>query len=465
MTRPRETETSSADRDPLDLLAEEYARLCREGTAPSVEEYAGRYPELAVEIRLLLPTVAFLERGKQQGGSPAMGLGSGEMAALNGLHFQHLGENRVIREIGRGGMGIVYEAIQEPLGRKVAVKVLPRHAHCDAKSRHRFLREACLVARLQHPNIVPIHFVGEHEGVPYYVMALIDGQGLDRLLADPTESRPDEPGERARWAADLARQAARALAHAHGQQILHRDIKPANLLLDSAGTLWLADFGLAKLADDLSLTASGELPGTLRYLAPECLNAEADERSDIYSLGLTLYELLVGRPAFLELDRVRLLHQIESQHIPSPRRLDRAIPRDLETIVLKATAREPRARYATAAELADDLERFLDGRPIQARRSSRLIRLLRWGKRNRLAAALAGTSIVLGIVAAIFILFYLMAPPHPPGARWFGRPPRRPFPGEFRPWPPENRPPPRRPLRGEGSDERFLEGPPPTRRG
>lgn len=446
MSRIRENETSP-DRDPLDLLAEDFARRCRDGENPSVEEYAARYPELAEAIRLLLPTVAFLERGKQAGGSPAMGLGSGEMAALNGLSFRQLGENQVVRELGRGGMGIVYEAVQEPLGRRVAVKVLPRHAHANATSRQRFLREARLVARLQHPNIVPIYSVGEHDGIPYYVMAFIDGPGLDRLLADPKSSRPDDPRERARWVANLGRQAAEALAHAHGQHILHRDIKPANLLLDAAGTLWLADFGLAKLADDLSLTATGDLPGTLRYLAPECLTAEADERSDLYSLGLTLYELLVGRPAFLEMDRVRLLRQIESQGIPPPRTLDRGVPRDLETIILKATAREPSGRYPTATALADDLGRFLDGRPIHGRRASAAERLYRWGRRNRLVVLLGGTSILLGMIAALFVAFYLMAPPRPPGAPWFpfpgaGRRPH-PRPPEFDPWRPEFGPPPR----------------------
>src|SRR5262249_32832233 len=206
---------------------------------------------------------------------------------------------------------------------------------------------------------------------------------------------PEGVKERSRWVASLGVQAAGALAHAHEQGILHRDVKPANLLIEPSGHVWLTDFGLAKLADDLSLTATGDLPGTLRYLAPECLKAEADERSDIYSLGLTLYELLVGRPAFLEMDRVRLLHQIESQGIPAPRKLDRDIPRDLETIVLKATAREPSGRYASAQELSDDLGRFLDGRPIRARRVSAAETLLQWARRNPLVAVLAGSSVVL----------------------------------------------------------------------
>jgi serine/threonine protein kinase len=350
-------------------------------------------------------------------------------------------------------MGIVYEAVQEPLGRRVAVKVLPWHAHGDATSRQRFLREARAVAKLQHPHIVPIHAVGEQDGLPYYVMPIIDGHGLDRLLADPS-TLPADPVGRARWVARLGLQAAEALAHAHGQGILHRDIKPANLLLDSSGTLWLADFGLAKLADDLSLTATGALSGTLRYLAPECLRSEADARSDLYSLGLTLYELLVGRPAFPELDRVRLLHQIESSRVAEPRQLVPALPRDLETIVLKAMAHDRSARYATADALADDLRRFLDGHPIRASRTTPVGRLIRWCRRNPVVAALAGTSIVLGLLAAFFVRLYLVAPPHPPGA---GGPPREimeppppgpPGPGYpgYGPPPPPPPPPPRRGL-------------------
>ncbi len=415
MASTPDTEVSS-DRDPLDVLAEEYARRCRRGESPSVEEFAARYPEFADEIRQLLPAVAFLERGKNEANRSGLNPGSnsgartGEFSGLGHPNFERLGENRIIREIGRGGMGIVYEAVQEPLGRRVAVKILPRHAHRDAINRQRFLREAQVVAKLQHPHIVPIYTIGEQDGLPYYVMPLIDGAGLDRLLMSKPSSTT--PVERARWVARLGLQAASALAFAHGQNILHRDIKPANLLLDREGTLWLADFGLAKLADDLSLTGTGELPGTLRYLAPECLHKTADERSDVYSLGLTLYEMLVGRPAFLEMDRVRLLHQIEAQNILAPRRLVPALPRDIETIILKAMAHDPSARYPTATALGHDLQRFLDGHPIQARRTSLAERAVRWGRRNPVVAALTVTSIVLGLTAAILLRFYLHPPRH-----------------------------------------------------
>ncbi len=447
MDRPPEPPTP--DREPIDLLAEDYARRCRLGESPTVEEYASRHPELADEIRQVLPAVAFLERGKRSGSRSGSGtgtgtrsgLGSGFMAAAFAPSVKQLGENRIVRELGRGGMGIVYEAVQEPLGRRVAVKVLLRHAYSNVMSRQRFLREAKVVARLHHPHIVPIYAIGEQDGLPYYVMPMIDGAGLDRLPPDTTT----EPREHARWVARLGRQAAEALAYAHGQGILHRDIKPANLLLDKDGTLWLADFGLAKLIDDLSITGTGDLPGTLRYLAPECLHHEADARSDVYSLGLTLYELLVGQPAFMELDRVRLLHQIEAQRVPEPRQLKPTIPRELETIVLKAMSADPVARYATAADLADDLSRFLEGHPIRARRATASQRLIHWSRRNPTIAALTATSIVLALIAAFFIRFYLMAPRFNPEDM---RPPEDRFaPPPFRdngPRPPFRPPPPAR---------------------
>jgi eukaryotic-like serine/threonine-protein kinase len=432
----------STELDPLDLLVEDYAQLCRRGEQPTIEEYAATHAAFAEGLRRLLPAVAFLEQGKSRHGISGSRSGLVKIRTSDAPPIRQLGENRVVRELGRGGMGIVYEAVQEPLGRRVAVKILPRHAHADAKSRERFLREAQVVARLRHPHIVPIHTVGEHEGIPYYVMPLIDGCGLDRLDADPKAALPVEAAERARHVAALGVQAAGALAYAHSQGILHRDIKPSNLLLDSAGTLWLADFGLAKLADDLSLSGSGDLPGTLRYLAPECLRDEADARSDIYSLGLTLYELLVGRPAFPELDRVRLLHRIAVHDIPAPRSLVPGLPRALETIILKALAHDPPARYQTAAALAEDLGRFLDGRPIQARRASRLEHLIRWGRRNPALAALTATSIVLGLIAAVFVRFYILAPPPPrrfdpdfPGPGFEAPPP---------PFRPDRPPPPRR---------------------
>ncbi len=409
--------TEPIDRDELDIIAEEYSARCRAGGSPSIEEYAERFPELAAEIRQLLPAVAFLEKGKRSTPMPSAPHRSGSrpslLAGALAPGLAQLGENRIIRELGRGGMGIVYEAVQEPLGRKVAVKVLPRHSHADETNRQRFLREARVIAKLQHPNIVPIHLIGEQDGLPYYVMPVIDGFGLDRLAPGDPNGPPAEVRARARWVAEIGRQAAIALAYAHSQQILHRDIKPANLLLDSGGIVWLADFGLAKLVDDLSLTGSGDLPGTLRYLAPECLNSEATEQSDIYSLGITLYELCLGQPAFTETDRIRLLRQVEAQQVPPPRERLPELPRDLETIILKAISPDPAGRYATADAMANDLDRFLNGLPPLARRTTAPEGFVRWCRRNPVVAALSATSIVFGVLAVIFIRFWFLAPPFP----------------------------------------------------
>ncbi len=320
-----------------------------------------------------------------------------------------LGDIHLVHELGRGGMGIVFEAWQESLGRRVAVKVLPGSLLHDDRTRQRFLREARAIGRLRHPHIASIHAFGEQDGVLYYVMDLVDGAGLDQLV---TQEKMSETGlARARWVARLGIQAAEALAYAHSKGVLHRDVKPANLLLDQDGTIWLTDFGLAKLIDEQPLTASGEWLGTLRYLAPECLRGEASVRSDLYSLGLTLYELLVGVPAFPETDRARLVHQISVSAPPAPRHHDRTIPPDLETIVMKASAREPEDRYATASELAEDLGRFLDGRAIQGHRAGPVRQLARWIRRNPTVAVLATTTIVLVVVMSFFIGIHLFGAP------------------------------------------------------
>ena len=346
-------------------------------------------------------------------------------------------------------MGVVYEAVQEPLGRRVAVKVLPGRASSDGRGRERFLREAKAIARLRHPHIVPIHALGEQDGTPYYVMPLIDGLGLDRVLADPEADVPADPPARARWVAELepAGRPGRCSPLAHQEGILHRDIKPANLLLDSAGTLWLADFGLAKLADDQALTGTGELPGTLRYLAPECLTAEPDARSDVYSLGLTLYELLLGRPAFGETDRVRLLHQIQWQPVDPPRESVPEVPRDLETIILKASAQDPSSRYDSAAALGDDLARFLDGRPILARRASAFERLgALAGRGTRSSPRQLAMSIVLALCSGA-TSSPCFSSRRPPGR---GQPPPRLEGPEFDGPPgPDAPPPPPRPRPGQ----------------
>jgi WD40 repeat protein/tetratricopeptide (TPR) repeat protein len=339
-----------------------------------------------------------------------------------------MGEYRILREIGRGGMGVVYEAEQASLGRRVALKVLPFHSLLDSKRLERFLEEARAAARLSHPNIVPVYGVGEHLGMHYYVMQYIPGQGLNRVIEEVRRLR--QAGGLAPGAADaasssglaaglesggvrggrdryffnvarLVRDAALALDYAHGEGILHRDVKPSNLLLDPGGRIWLTDFGLAKVEGGDDLTKSGDFVGTILYMAPERFKGWSDPRSDVYSLGITLHELLTLRPAFVESDRAQLLRKVSSEEPPAPRRLDRAIPRDLETVVLKSIAKEPAQRYGSARAMAEDLDRFLDGLPVEARRSPAVARLGRWCMRHPLPAGLAAAVLVLLVVVAV----------------------------------------------------------------
>lgn len=397
LPRDKSESASIDERDPLDVVAEEFAERCRGGEQPSLSEYLTRYPQWADELRELLPAAAMMEELRRHK--------RGARALAGSESIERLGDYRIVREIGRGGMGIVYEAVQESLGRHVALKVLPRHSLLDPKKLTRFQREAQAAAALHHSNIVPVFGVGEHEGLHYYVMQLIPGQGLHEVLARLRQGqswsaivpRPEGQTPEAPWreAARLGMQAAEALDYAHKHGTLHRDVKPANILLDGQGTVWLTDFGLAKLVEQNHLTSTGDLVGTLQYLAPESLHGQSDARSDVYSLGLTLYELLTRTPPFPETNAARLLQQVSMGEPIRPRKLNPSLPRDLETILLKAIAREPDHRYASAGAFAEDLRCFLEDRPIRARRLSTAERLLRWYRHNRLVAALLAALMVV----------------------------------------------------------------------
>ncbi len=316
---------------------------------------------------------------------------------------EQLDDFRIIREIARGGMGVVCEAYQGSLNRHVALKMLPERGDPA-----RFRREAKAAGRLHHTNIVPVFGVGEHQGRHFYVMQFIAGRGLNDLLKERRTA-----GDRAavtaidhREAARIALQVAEALAYAHAQGVIHRDIKPSNLLLDAQGTVWITDFGLAyDAADTETLTDTGEFLGTLRYAAPERISERGDARADVYGLGVTLYELVCGRPPFAEADRAALLNQILHHDPLRPRHHDPRVPRDLETIVLKSMAREPAHRYVTASDLAQDLRRFLEDRPIRGRRVSAWERMVRWCRSNPATAGLAGgfiLALIVGTTAASY---------------------------------------------------------------
>jgi serine/threonine protein kinase/Flp pilus assembly protein TadD len=416
-------EAPSSGNDPVlfDLVEEMAARL-QSGDAAAVEAWIAAQEGYAERLRRLLPTVQVMaELGSAAAGSAASSASEGE--AVSGL----LGDFRIVREVGRGGMGVVYEAEQVSLGRRVALKVLPFAATMDPRQLQRFQNEARAAAGLHHTNIVPVYSVGCERGVHFYAMQFIDGQPLSdvirQLVQPPGEAAAAIPTVRAagdttprtqegkrgreyfRKVAELGVQAAEALDHAHQLGIVHRDIKPGNLMLDGRGNLWVTDFGLAQVQQgEGGLTMTGDLVGTLRYMSPEQAlgkRAVIDHRTDLYSLGVTLYEMLTLRPAFGGNDRQELLRQVAFEEPARPRRLDRAIPAELETIVLKAMAKEPAERYATAQELADDLRRFLDDRPVLARRPSLTQRARRWARRNRslvgsLAAGLLLAAVALG---------------------------------------------------------------------
>ena len=486
----------SPNRKTIEQLTEEFMDRLRRGDRPSISEYIGNNATLADEIRDVFPALAMLERL----GSPPGD--SGQLRASTPT-LDQLGEYRILREVGRGGMGVVFEAVQEPLGRHVALKVLSFHLASDPMFVERFQREARVAACLHHTNIVPVFDVGQHDGNHFYTMQFIQGQALDQVIAeiigmrkDPTAALERErsghssrraaisrrvargllsgrfeqfaaeasaeletekpyrmpgqldglltnhsrqlddaedgngdlhpasvpsrqgstvrlPGQAAlsdssnagrhyyRSVARVGLQVAEALDYMHSQGLLHRDIKPSNLLLDTQGVVWITDLGLAREDESASLTRTGDVVGTVRYMAPERFRGESAASSDVYSLGMTLYELLACRSPFNEADRGRLICEVISKAPVSPRAYDARIPRDLETIVLKAIDREPARRYQSAKELAADLRSFIDDRPILARQSGVLERGWRWCRRNRLVASLAASLAALLFAGAI----------------------------------------------------------------
>jgi serine/threonine protein kinase len=452
--------------DPEVLRAvEQYLALQRAGRAPDRHEFLSRHPQVAAALAECLHGLEFIQAAAPQLGPTALEPARDSTAAAEIRSEEPLGDFRLLRQVGQGGMGVVYEAVQISLGRHVALKVLPFASALDAKQLQRFKNEAQAAAHLHHTNIVPVYAVGCERGVHYYAMQFIEGQTLAAMIGEQrgwaraatapdatgTAGRPADdlaaaygvPAKRAVWdeptgsiqapvpaapapsaetinpavatlstehsahnpaffrtAAHLGVQAALALEHAHEQGIVHRDIKPANLLVDTRGNLWITDFGLAHCQSQAGLTMSGDLVGTLRYMSPEQALARrvpVDHRTDIYSLGVTLYELLTLEPAFGGADRQELLRQIAFEEPRRPRRLNHRIPTELETIVLKAMERNPAERYATAQDLADDLQRFLSDQPIRAKRPSLLQRLRKWARRHR-------PVVTAGVVSAMLLL-------------------------------------------------------------
>ena len=307
------------------------------------------------------------------------------------------GDYDLLNELGRGGMGVVYRARQRSLNREVALKMIPFGALAGEEALRRFRAEAVAAAQLQHPHIVAIHEVGENAGQHFFSMELVRGGTLaDRLRHGPVPLSE---------AATLLQKVARAVHYAHEQGILHRDLKPANILLDSTGQPRVTDFGLAKRLDsDATLTLTGQVLGSPNYMAPEQAaggRGTVGPRSDLYALGAVLYHVLTGRPPFQADGIEALLEQVFNQEPVAPRLLNPSVPRDLETVCLKCLEKDPARRYASAAELADDLGRWLQGEPVKARPVTRIQRAAKWARRRPAVAALSACLALLLLVIAI----------------------------------------------------------------
>ncbi|MBI2948137.1 MAG: protein kinase, partial [Verrucomicrobia bacterium] len=320
-----------------------------------------------------------------------------EDSALPPSAPRRLGKYELLEEIARGGMGIVYKARHTGLDSIVAVKLIRSGVLATPTDVERFQREARSAARLQHPNIVTIHDIGEQDGQHYFSMDYVPGANLAELA----RTRPFSPKQ----AAEITARVALAIHYAHQQGVLHRDVKPANVILTPEQQPRVLDFGLARIvADDSQLTQSGAPMGSPCYMPPEQAGGKRESVgawSDVYSLGALLYELLTGRPPFQAPTAVETLRLVLESDPVLPRLFDRTLPSDLETICLKCLEKEPAKRYATAQELADELGRFIDDKPIQARRVTQAERVWRWCRRKPALASAIGLATALLLVVSI----------------------------------------------------------------
>ncbi len=318
-----------------------------------------------------------------------------------------LGDYAIQREIGRGGMGIVYEARQKSLNRRVALKLLPMAAMLDARQIARFKNESQAAGQLKHSNIVPVYSFGIERGIHFYAMQLIDGQPIDHWVA---QHRQAGSATDWRFAVRLAINVADALQCAHETGVVHRDIKPSNLLLEDDQRVWITDFGLARCQNDASLTLSGDLVGTLRYMSPEQANSQSelvDHRTDIYSLAATLFEMLTLQPAVQGNDGPAMLRAIDQDDPPKLRKLRSDVPTDLEVVLQKAMARKKDVRYATAGQFADDLRAVLCGRPTVARPPSLAALAGRYAVRHR-KMVITGSAVLTAAMAWLLISSLIM---------------------------------------------------------
>jgi len=437
-----------ADPSVLGGIVDEIFNQMQSGQEVDIDRLAQDYPEYQDRLRRMIPILKELKTLDW--------LAENQTPDDDQFHSggqRLLGDFQIIRQIGRGGMGVVYEARQMSIPRRVALKILPLASLIDPRSLQRFRNEVAAVATLQHPHIVSVYAVGEERGIHYFAMQLIHGQSLaavinelrerarreesvtgdaiSRIVSDMEDAtteihvspnrRPgnvelEETVARGRSTTNGARiidpgyfrnvvglvqQAASALQHAHDHGIVHRDVKPANLLLDTQGNLFVSDFGLARIETGAGVTMTGDVLGTLRYMSPEQVLANRvviDHRTDVYSLGVTLYELLTLQPMWSGEDKPAIIRQISFEEPARPQRLNPAIPIDLETIVLKAISKNPNDRYDSAQSFAEDLQRYRDNKSIVARRPTTIKRITKWTQRN---PAIMWSAIAVLVIAMI----------------------------------------------------------------
>ena len=433
---------------------QEYLKQLEAGQAPNRQEVLRRYPDLEGPLGQCLDGLELVHKAAVRKKGSQSGQGGSAPGAGDVMPANPLGDFQIMREIGRGGMGIVYEALQLSLGRRVALKVLPFAATFDAKHLQRFHNEAQAAAQLHHTNIVPVYAVGCERGVHFYAMQLIEGQSLATVIHQIKRQESQARGERstipieradggtatgsfvtvsgigqraaevdletdsplsvaltaqrsnrhAKFFPTVAKfmvQAAEAVEYAHQSGIVHRDIKPANLLVDVHNRLWITDFGLAQFHADAGLTQTGDILGTLRYMSPEQASGTKvlDHRTDVYSLGATLYELVTLEPIFPGRNRQELLQQIINEEPRQPSMLEKSVPVELETIILKAVSKNLADRYNSAQELADDLQRYLEDKPILAKRPTLMERTRKWSRRHPSVVIASMVILVVCLVA------------------------------------------------------------------